>query len=79
MKRIAAGLLATALLAGAATAGVPRPKADSDKIICRKEGEIGSRFTRKRCFTAAQWAEIRRRSRELVEHLQQIADIAGAR
>lgn len=79
MNKIAVLLLATALLAGPVSAGAPPAKADSDKIICRKEGEIGSRFTRERCFTAAQWAEIRRRSRELVEHLQQIADIAGAR
>lgn len=73
--------LAGALIAAPALAASPSPapKGDSDKVICRKEAEVGSRFATKRCHTAAQWAEMRRRSRELVEQLQQVADIAGAR
>src|SRR5688572_18981065 len=70
MNRILPVLLALAVAAGPAWAGTPSPKADTDKVTCRKEAEIGSRFAKKRCHTAAQWAELRRRSRELVEQLQ---------
>jgi hypothetical protein len=81
MRHIVPLLVASVLIAGPAFASSPPPpsKSKSDKVICRKEAEVGSRFARKRCHTAAQWAEMRRRSRELVEQLQQVADIAGAR
>jgi len=74
-------MLAAAVMAGPVFAASPTPpsKPDPDKVTCRKEAEAGSRFAKKRCHTAAQWAEMRRRSRELVEQLQQIADIAGSR
>jgi hypothetical protein len=80
MKRMLL-ILAGALIPGPALAAAPSPppKGDADKVTCRKEAETGSRFARKRCHTGAQWAEMRRRSRELVEQLQQVADIAGAR
>jgi hypothetical protein len=73
-------LLASVLIAGPAFASSPPPpsKSKSDKVTCRKEAETGSRFAKKRCHSAEQWAEMRRRSRELVEQLQQIADIAGS-
>jgi hypothetical protein len=80
MRHIVPLMLATALIAGPAFAASPPspPKGHPEKVTCRKEVDTGSRFAKKRYHTAAQWAEMRRRSRELVEQLQQIADIAGS-
>jgi hypothetical protein len=79
MNKLAPFLLAAALVAGPASAVAPEPKGDADKIICRAEAPIGSRLTRKRCLTVAQWAEMRREARELIEWLQAISDSADPR
>ena len=73
-------ILALALCASSLALAAPRTEAsDPDKIVCRKEPAIGTRLARKKCLTEAQWAEVRRESRELVEKLQRLADISGAK
>lgn len=43
----------------------------TDKMICKTEGEIGSRLARSRvCHTAAEWAELRREEKENVDRIQ---------
>ena len=79
MNKIAPLLLAAALIAGPAKADAPPPKTDGGKVICRVEAASGSRLGVRRCQTAAQWAELRVRSRELVEYLQQANQVAGQR
>lgn len=45
---------------------------DSNKLICEKQEEIGSRLASKKvCKTAAQWQEERRQQRETLEKIQQ--------
>ena len=81
MSKLAPFLLAAALVAGPASATRPAPHPDTrtDKVICRSEARVGTRLATKQCFTMAQWAEIRRASRDLTEWLQQTADIAGSK
>jgi hypothetical protein len=68
-----------ALLAAPAQSSRSSPPDDPSKKICVREAKIGTRLTRTRCLTEAQWREMRRESRELTQWLQQIGDIAGAR
>jgi len=43
----------------------------TDKMICKTEGEIGTRLTRSRvCHTAAEWAEMRREEKANVDRIQ---------
>lgn len=71
--------LLAALSAAPAQTAPPTPPDDPNKKICVREAKVGTRLTRTRCLTEAQWREIRRESRELTQWLQQIGDIAGAR
>ena len=52
--------------------GTAAAKAESQRIICRTEArENGSRLGGTRaCHTAAEWAELRRQSREIVDRIQ---------
>lgn len=67
------GLSAVALTATAAIAGSPPAsgKDDANKLICRTVQEIGSRLSKTRaCHTKAEWAELRRQTRETVQRIQ---------
>ena len=68
------GLGAAALAAGAASASPPPATGagkDANKMICRTVQEIGSRLNRTRaCHTKAEWAELRRQTREIVQGIQ---------
>jgi hypothetical protein len=45
---------------------------DVNKLICKKEEEIGSRLaTKKVCLTLQQWQERAAQDREQTEHVQQ--------
>jgi hypothetical protein len=56
-----------AVAAPAASAGNP------DEMICRNVAELGSRLSRHReCRTRAQWDEVRRTTRQGVEHAQSL-------
>ncbi len=56
-----AALIAIALpVAGHAQDAKPKKEkkaADPNKKVCREEGETGSRFTKRVCRTAAEWAQ----------------------
>lgn len=67
------GLGAVALTATASIAGSPPAsgKDDANKQICRTVQEIGSRLSKTRaCHTKAEWAELRRQSRQTLERIQ---------
>jgi hypothetical protein len=68
--------LAIASITAAATAAGPdaagKAGNGSDRLICRKIHEIGSRLARHRiCLTAEQWAQQRREQRAEIERDQQ--------
>ncbi len=47
------------------------PTAGTDKMICAREEELGSRLkSRKVCMTASQWEEERRAARQEVDRAQ---------
>lgn len=63
---------ATAVLAQPSSApGGDSSKSDPNKQICRTMGEIGSRLNRSRaCHTAQEWTELRRQTKQNVDHIQ---------
>ena len=71
--RVAIGIIAAlALIPAAATAEEKKPEAkDPNRIICEKQGVVGSRLATKRiCMTAAEWEMRRREDREAIEKAQ---------
>ena len=70
-------LILIALLVSAAPAfadnaesNAKKDKDDPNKIVCIKEAEIGSHFTRRVCKTSAQWKDERAQAREEVKRAQ---------
>lgn len=63
---------ALALIPVAASAEDKKPEAkDPNRIICERQGVVGSRLATKRvCMTAAEWEIRRREDREAVEKAQ---------
>jgi hypothetical protein len=62
-------ILGLLLAAGGEVAVQPEPAADP--VVCRSEGETGSRLkTRRVCMTKSQWAAKRREERMAVEQAQ---------
>jgi hypothetical protein len=52
----------------------------TDKIICERQDEIGSRLAAKKvCKTAAQWQEERRTERNDLEKVQQVVNQVPSR
>ena len=44
---------------------------DPNRVICRTEQQIGSRLAKiKRCHTAAEWAQIKRENRQVIDKVQ---------
>lgn len=44
---------------------------DPNRIICRTEEQIGSRLSKiRRCHTAAEWSEIKRENRRVIDKVQ---------
>jgi hypothetical protein len=73
MRYMVSALCLFAMLAPASAGAKPRAKEqlDPNRMICRTEEELGSRLSRKRrCLTAAQWDEIRRDERMVIERGQ---------
>ena len=71
--RVVAGIIAgLVLLPAAAAADEKKSEAkDPNRIICEKQGVVGSRLATKRiCMTAAEWEIRRREDREAVEKAQ---------
>jgi hypothetical protein len=47
------------------------PNGDPNQVICRTEGEIGSRLSRRRiCRTRSEWAELEQQTRQTVDRTQ---------
>jgi hypothetical protein len=61
-----------ALVGSAAMAAETGSKSnDPNKMVCRTISETGSRLSKTRaCHTQAEWAELRRQTRQTVEHIQ---------
>lgn len=70
--RFVIGIVATlALVPAIAVAGDKPAAKDPNRIICERQGELGSRVATKRvCMTAAEWEIRRREDREAVEKAQ---------
>ncbi len=70
--------VAVAMPAAAQTTVQPQPvqtataKSDVDKLVCKKEEEIGSRLAAKKvCLTVQQWQERTTEDRQQLERVQQ--------
>ncbi|MGE5562332.1 MAG: hypothetical protein ACM3ZV_03385 [Bacillota bacterium] len=51
-------------------------KSDDDKVICRRQDNLGSRIrTNKLCLTKAQWWQYEHEEKEWVQHIQELASI----
>ncbi|WP_310467927.1 hypothetical protein [Sphingomonas sp.] len=73
------GALAIAAAAPAAGEDAARMAKDPDQKVCEDITIVGSRLAVKRvCATRAQWAEKRRRDRELVDQAQRSACVRGS-
>ena len=73
--RILYGACAVALVTATALMAQPSSsateKSDANKQICRTSSDIGSRLNRSRaCHTAAEWIELRRQTKQNVDHIQ---------
>ena len=70
--RVLAIVTLTGISASALPQPTPRPKqGDPDEILCERPKLPGSRVeARKVCGTRAQWAELRRREREMANQPQ---------
>lgn len=69
--RVAFGIIAALALIPAAAAEENKPAKDPNRIICEKQGEVGSRLATKRvCMTAAEWEIRKREDREALEKAQ---------
>lgn len=82
MKRIK--LLAVAGLMSAALVGAPGAVAqtggkaalDPNAKVCETVSQVGSRLSKKKvCATRAEWAEMKRQDREVIDHAQRAAQI----
>lgn len=64
-------ITAAVTLASAANAGDRKADKDPNRIICEKQGVLGSRLATKRvCMTAAEWAAQRASERQLIDKTQ---------
>jgi hypothetical protein len=72
MVKILAAAIGISLLAGSAAAVEPSNTGDKNqKLVCRTESAVGSRLAKTRtCRTLAEWAELRRQTRENVQNIQ---------
>ena len=71
MRKVLLAVVSSALIGTVALATEPAPKGRPDKIICRTESAVGSRLAKTRaCHTPAEWAELRRQTRENVQNIQ---------
>lgn len=71
MRRIIFVAVAAALLPAGASALERKDNKDPNRMICEKQGVLGSRLATKRvCMTAAEWAAQRAAERQLIEKIQ---------
>lgn len=64
-------LLALGVVLSSATAVMAQAPRNPNDVLCRNSGDTGSRLARSRvCMTRAEWAEIRRTSRQAIDRAQ---------
>jgi len=64
-------LLALGVVLSSATAVMAQAPRNPNDVLCRSSGDTGSRLARSRvCMTRAEWAEIRRTSRQAIDRAQ---------
>ena len=73
--RLLYGACAVALVTTTAVIAQPSSstteKSDANKQICRIVGDTGSRLGRSRaCHTAQEWIELRRQTKQNIDHIQ---------
>lgn len=72
--------IAVAGLVPGVSARAAEPKADTDKIICKKDVETGSLVRKKkRCFTKAEWARIDEANQAQGRYMQEHNLLSGER
>lgn len=71
MRRIIFVALAAVLLPAGASALERKDNKDPNRMVCEKQGVLGSRLATKRvCMTAAEWATQRAAERQLIDKTQ---------
>ena len=69
--RVVIGIVAALALVPAVAAAEEKPAKDPNRIICERQGELGSRVATKRvCMTAAEWEIRKREDRQALEKAQ---------
>lgn len=59
-----------------ALAQSPKASADPNAKVCETVSQLGSRLSKKKvCATRAEWAEMKRQDREVIDHAQRAAQI----
>ena len=74
----AAGLIWASLITspGAFAQSTPKGQNDPNAKVCETVSQVGSRLSKKKiCATRAEWAEIKRADREIVDQAQRAAAI----
>ena len=71
------GMMASALLVSPAALAQQRAEVgDPNAKVCETVSQVGSRLSKKKiCATKAEWAEMKRRDREVVDQAQRAANI----
>ena len=82
IARILYGACAAALVATTALTAQPSAsdtaKSDANKQICRTISDTGSRLGRYRaCHTAQEWIELRRQTKQNIDHIQNARPMNG--
>jgi hypothetical protein len=80
--KIVYGACAVALIAATAVMAQPSAdataKSDANKQICRTIADTGSRLARYRaCHTAQEWIELRRQTKQNIDHIQNARPMNG--
>lgn len=72
----AASLLLAAGFVPSAAAQISKAPADPNAKVCETVSQVGSRLSKKKiCATRAEWAEMKRQDREVIDHAQRAAQI----
>ena len=79
IRAAAALILSAALIPPAAMAQTTKAAPDPNAKVCETVSQGGSRLSKKKiCATRAEWAEMRRADREVVDQAQRAAQIGCA-
>lgn len=75
-KGLAATVLILAAMVPAAAPAQTQAPRDPNEKVCETVSQVGSRLSKKKiCATRAEWAEMRRADREIIDNAQRSANI----